>query len=32
VAVQWHPEWRVLENPLSRALFAEFGTACRERM
>jgi len=30
--VQWHPEWRVLENPLSRALFAEFGDACRARM
>jgi putative glutamine amidotransferase len=32
LAVQWHPEWRVLENPLSRALFAEFGDACRARM
>jgi putative glutamine amidotransferase len=32
VAVQWHPEWRVLENPFSRALFAEFGAACRERI
>ena len=32
LAVQWHPEWRVLENPLSRALFAEFGAACRARM
>ena len=32
LAVQWHPEWRVLENEFSRALFAEFGPACRERM
>jgi putative glutamine amidotransferase len=32
LAVQWHPEWRVLENDFSRALFAEFGSACRERM
>jgi putative glutamine amidotransferase len=29
VAVQWHPEWKVLDNPLSRALFAEFGAAAR---
>jgi putative glutamine amidotransferase len=32
LAVQWHPEWRVLENEFSRTLFAEFGLACRERM
>lgn len=32
VAVQWHPEWRVMENPFSRALFGAFGAACRERM
>lgn len=30
IAVQWHPEWRATENPLSRALFAAFGDACRE--
>jgi len=29
LAVQWHPEWRVSSNPFSRALFAEFGAACR---
>ncbi|MBV9378998.1 MAG: gamma-glutamyl-gamma-aminobutyrate hydrolase family protein, partial [Alphaproteobacteria bacterium] len=29
VGVQWHPEYRVLENPLSRALFAIFAEACR---
>jgi putative glutamine amidotransferase len=29
VAVQWHPEWKVMGNPFSRALFAEFGAAAR---
>jgi putative glutamine amidotransferase len=29
LGVQWHPEWRACENPLSRALFAAFGAACR---
>jgi putative glutamine amidotransferase len=31
LAVQWHPEWRVLENPVSCRLFAAFGAACRAR-
>lgn len=31
LAVQWHPEWRVLENPVSRRLFAAFGAAARAR-
>jgi putative glutamine amidotransferase len=31
LAVQWHPEWRATENDLSRALFAAFGDAARER-
>ncbi|HLI10229.1 MAG TPA: gamma-glutamyl-gamma-aminobutyrate hydrolase family protein [Alphaproteobacteria bacterium] len=31
VGVQWHPEWRVMENPVSRALFAAFGAAVRAR-
>ena len=31
VAVQWHPEWNAMSNPFSRALFAAFGKACRER-
>jgi len=31
LAVQWHPEWRVLENPFSSALFAAFGDAARAR-
>ncbi|MBT8054167.1 MAG: gamma-glutamyl-gamma-aminobutyrate hydrolase family protein [Xanthomonadales bacterium] len=29
LAVQWHPEWRVLENPVSTAIFRAFGDACR---
>ena len=32
LAVQWHPEWRVMDNEFSKALFAEFGAACRERI
>ncbi len=31
MGIQWHPEWRVLENPHSRALFKAFGDACRAR-
>lgn len=31
LAVQWHPEWRAAETPSSKALFAAFGDACRER-
>ena len=31
VAVQWHPEWNAMSNPFSRALFAAFGAACKER-
>jgi putative glutamine amidotransferase len=30
VGVQWHPEYRVLEQPQSRALFAAWGEACRD--
>lgn len=29
LAVQWHPEWRFRENPLSLAIFKAFGDACR---
>jgi putative glutamine amidotransferase len=32
VAVQWHPEWKAMSNPFSRALFSAFGAAARERM
>jgi putative glutamine amidotransferase len=31
LAVQWHPEWKVMSNPFSQALFAEFGRAARQR-
>jgi len=31
LAVQWHPEWKVMDNPFSRALFAAFGQAVRAR-
>lgn len=31
LAVQWHPEWKYQDNPFSRALFAAFGEAARER-
>jgi putative glutamine amidotransferase len=31
LAVQWHPEWKVMDNALSRALFSAFGRACRDR-
>lgn len=30
-AVQWHPEWRVMANEFSVALFKAFGDAARER-
>ncbi len=31
LAVQWHPEWQVMKNPFSQALFAEFGRAARRK-
>lgn len=31
LAVQWHPEWKFADNTFSRALFAAFGQAARER-
>ncbi len=31
LAVQWHPEWQVMSNEFSRALFAAFGEAARGR-
>jgi putative glutamine amidotransferase len=31
LAVQWHPEWQVMAQPLSKALFAAFGAAARAR-
>ena len=32
LAVQWHPEWKVAENPFYLAIFKAFGTACCQRM
>jgi putative glutamine amidotransferase len=29
LGVQWHPEWKALENDLSMTLFQAFGEACR---
>lgn len=31
LAVQWHPEWRVTENPFYLGIFHAFAAACRER-
>jgi putative glutamine amidotransferase len=31
LAVQWHPEWRVRENPFYLGIFRAFGDACRRR-
>lgn len=31
LGVQWHPEYKVLENPASLRLFEAFGAACRAR-
>ncbi len=29
LALQWHPEWRIAENPDSMKMFGAFGDACR---
>jgi putative glutamine amidotransferase len=29
LALQWHPEWKVLEDPVSTAIFRAWGDACR---
>jgi putative glutamine amidotransferase len=29
LAVQWHPEWRIAQNPYSMKMFGAFGDACR---
>jgi len=31
IGVQWHPEFRVMQNAVSLAIFAAFGDACRAR-
>ena len=30
MAVQWHPEWKVMDNPDSVRIFTAFGDACRQ--
>ncbi len=30
LAVQWHPEWNAVDDPVSRPLFAAFGQAARD--
>jgi putative glutamine amidotransferase len=32
LAVQWHPEYKALENPVSMALFGAFAEACNARL
>ena len=32
LAVQWHPEWKVVENQYSIALFNAFGQACKQSL
>jgi putative glutamine amidotransferase len=29
LGLQWHPEWKVLDNPISIRIFRAFGEACR---
>lgn len=29
LALQWHPEWQIADNPVSMKLFGAFGAACR---
>jgi len=32
IGVQWHPEWKSTENPVSTILFSEFGKACHKQV
>ena len=32
LGVQWHPEWKVMDNPANLAIFNAFGDACRVRL
>ena len=32
IGVQWHPEWKVMENPQYLAIFKAFGQACKATM
>ena len=29
LGLQWHPEWKVMDNPISVRIFRAFGEACR---
>jgi putative glutamine amidotransferase len=29
LSLQWHPEWKMNDNPVSQAIFKAFGDACR---
>ncbi len=31
LGVQWHPEWKVLDNPAYKVIFESFGEACKVR-
>jgi putative glutamine amidotransferase len=31
LAVQWHPEWKLMDNPFYLGIFRAFGDACRAR-
>lgn len=31
LGVQWHPEWKLMENPFCLRIFKAFGDACRAR-
>ncbi|MCE9677903.1 gamma-glutamyl-gamma-aminobutyrate hydrolase family protein [Shewanella sp. AS1] len=31
LGVQFHPEWKVLDNPFYRTIFSEFNKACQQR-
>lgn len=31
LAVQWHPEWKVIDNPVQKLLFEAFGEVCKTR-
>lgn len=31
LAAQWHPEWKLLDNPFYLSLFKAFGAACQQR-
>jgi putative glutamine amidotransferase len=30
LALQWHPEWKITENPVSMSIYRAYGDACRQ--